>query len=58
MKAILKIELMKIIEDFAIGCSVNHPCGWINTDDLRKIADMIDNSEYDQFGNEACQYNK
>ena len=55
---ILKSGLIRILESLAIGRSGNYPCGWINTDDLRKIADMIDNGEYDKFGNEVCEYDK
>ena len=58
MNMILKSGLIRILESFAIGRSGNYPCGWINTDDLRKIADMIDNGEYDKFGNEVCEYDK
>ena len=58
MNSILKSGLIKILDDFIIGRSNSYPCGWINTDDLRKIADMIDNGKYDKFGNEVCEYDK
>ena len=58
MDVILKSGLIKILDDFIIGRSNSYPCGWINTDDLRKIADMIDNGKYDKFGNEVCEYDK
>ena len=58
MNVILKSGLIRILEDSAIGRSGSYPCGWINTDDLRKIVDMIDNGEYDKFGNEVCEYDK
>ena len=58
MSAILKSGLIKILENFTIGRSSSYHCGWINTDDLRKIADMINNSKYDKFGNEICEYDK
>ena len=41
MDVILKSGLIKILDDFIIGRSNSYSCGWINTDDLRKIADMI-----------------
>ena len=58
MDAILKSGLIKILENFAVGRSISYPCGWINTEDLRKIADEIDNGKYDKFGNELCEYDK
>ena len=58
MDSILKSGLIKILDDFIIGRSNSYPCGWINTDDLRKIADMIDNGKYDKFGNEVCEYDE
>ena len=58
MNMISKTGLIKILNDFVIGCSANIPCGWISSNDLRKIADMIDNGEYDKFGNEVCEYDK
>lgn len=53
MNMISKTGLIKILNDFVIGCSAN-----ITSNDLRKIADMIDNGEYDKFGNEICEYDK
>jgi hypothetical protein len=55
---ISKTGLIKILNNFVIGCSASIPCGWISSNDLRKIADMIDNGEYDKFGNEICEYDK
>lgn len=58
MNVILKSGLIRILEDSVIERSGSYSCGWINTDDLRKIADMIDNGKYDKFGNEVCEYDK
>lgn len=51
MNMILKNGLFKIINNRAIGQSASYPCGWITIEDLREIVDMIDNGEYDKFGN-------
>lgn len=58
MNMISKTGLIKILNNFVSGCSASIPCGWISSNDLRKIADTIDNGEYDKFGNEICEYDK
>lgn len=58
MNDILKTGLFNILDDFTIGRSVTYPEGWIKAEDLRKIADMIDNGQVDKFGNNIEEYNK
>lgn len=58
MNMILKSGLVRILDNSVIGRSVSYPCGWIKTEDLRKIADAIDDGKYDKFGNEVCEYDK
>lgn len=55
---ILKTGFLKILDDFIIGRSVTYPEGWIKAEDLRKIADMIDNGQVDKFGNNIEEYDK
>ena len=53
MSIIVKSALINILGEITIGRSKTYPCGWIETDNLRKIADMIDNGKYDRFGNKV-----
>ena len=51
MSIILKSALINILGEITIGRSKSYPCGWIETDDLIKIVNIINSGKYDQFGN-------
>lgn len=55
---ILKDGLLRILNDYIIGRSSTYPDGWVKAEDLRKIADMIDNKQVDINGNEINEYDK
>lgn len=50
MNDLLFDEAVKILRNKVIGKSVSYPNGWINADDLYKIADDIKSSKIDKFG--------
>lgn len=51
MNKILKSGLIRILETV-----INSE--WVSADDLRKIANQIDDYVYDKYGNEIDEYDK
>jgi len=55
---ILKVGLLKTLDHFIVGRSSTYPDGWVKAEDLRRIADMIDNKQVDINGNDIEEYDK
>ncbi len=55
---ILKVGLLRILDNYIIDRSSTYPDGWVKAEDLRKIADMIDNKQVDINGNDIDEYEK